>query len=107
MYREDGVPTCSAKEVEDEFIRFYKGLLGSSSSYHPIDPKVLWSGHYSSSDQAMALTDNISSHEIADALFSIGDDKSPGLNGFSSLFFKKSWNIIGYNFCKAILEFFI
>jgi len=40
------------------------------------------------------------------ALFSIGDDKSPGPNGFSSMFFKKAWDVIGSDFCATAQNFF-
>lgn len=103
VYKKDGTPTCS---IEDEFIHFYKGLLGSSSSSQPIEPEIFRSGHCISSEQVMAFTGIISSEEIKDALFCVGDDKSLGPDGFSSIFFKKSWSIIGDDFCKAIQEFF-
>lgn len=102
VYKDDEIPTYSAKEVEDEFICFYEGLLGTSSSCQPIDPGVLRYGRCISSDQAHSLTGCISSQEIKDALFSIGDEKSPGPDGFSSFFFKRSWNIFGDNFYKVI-----
>lgn len=40
------------------------------------------------------------------ALFGIGDDKSPGPDGFSSYFFKKAWPIVGDLFSEAVMEFF-
>jgi len=39
---------------------------------------------------------------IKEALFNIGNDKAPGLDGYSSLFFKKSWDIVGADFCAAV-----
>nr|GEU69171.1 RNA-directed DNA polymerase, eukaryota, reverse transcriptase zinc-binding domain protein [Tanacetum cinerariifolium] len=56
--------------------------------------------------EALSLIEDVSSKEIKDALFDIGDNKSPGPNGFSYVFFKKAWNIIGEDFCKAVKEFF-
>ncbi|GJU81521.1 hypothetical protein Tco_1283886 [Tanacetum coccineum] len=42
----------------------------------------------------------------SDAMFSIGDDRAPGPNGFTSAFFKRSWDIVGNDVCRAVREFF-
>ena len=49
---------------------------------------------------------SISNKEIKKAMFSISKDKSPGLDGFSSCFFKKAWPILGEQFVEAVHEFF-
>ncbi|XP_022849878.1 uncharacterized protein LOC111371966 [Olea europaea var. sylvestris] len=54
----------------------------------------------------LALIRDISEKEIKDALFPIGDDKSPGSDGYLSCFFKKSWSIIGRDFMGTIKKFF-
>ncbi|KAL2472429.1 Uncharacterized protein Adt_40565 [Abeliophyllum distichum] len=59
-----------------------------------------------SQEQAAALVREISSHEIKEALFDIGEDKSLGPIGYTSCFFKKAWHTIGEDFCVAIKEFF-
>ncbi|GKA88594.1 hypothetical protein Tco_0810358 [Tanacetum coccineum] len=45
--------------------------------------------------------------EIKAAMFSIGDDRAPALDGFSSAFFKKGWNSVGVDVCHAIRDFFV
>nr|GEW99676.1 hypothetical protein [Tanacetum cinerariifolium] len=35
-----------------------------------------------------------------------GDEKAPGPDGFTSLFFKKGWDIIGDDICNAVRDFF-
>ncbi|GKC68404.1 RNA-directed DNA polymerase, eukaryota, reverse transcriptase zinc-binding domain protein [Tanacetum coccineum] len=44
--------------------------------------------------------------EIKEALFQINGNKAPGPDGFSSLFFKKAWDIVGKDVCKSVKEFF-
>jgi len=107
VFKQDGSPTDSVREVEVEFIRYYKGLLGTSAACQPIEPGILESGPCISIEQASALTVSVSQAEIKAALFGIGNDKSPGPDGFSSVFFKKSWSIIRDDFCSAIQEFFV
>ncbi|GJV89442.1 RNA-directed DNA polymerase, eukaryota, reverse transcriptase zinc-binding domain protein [Tanacetum coccineum] len=38
--------------------------------------------------------------------FGNGDDKAPGPDGFTTTFFKKSWDIVRIDMCKAIKDFF-
>ncbi|GJS41230.1 protein LAZ1 [Tanacetum coccineum] len=49
---------------------------------------------------------NITDLEIKEAMFSIGNDKSLGPDGYTSNFFKKGWDIVGQDVCKAIRDFF-
>ena len=44
--------------------------------------------------------------EIKNALWSIPDTKSPGLDGYNSRFYKASWAIIGNDVVEAIQQFF-
>lgn len=39
-------------------------------------------------------------------MFSLGNDKAPGPDGFTAYFFKRSWSIIGQEVVKAIQSFF-
>ncbi|GJS72425.1 hypothetical protein Tco_0705266 [Tanacetum coccineum] len=43
---------------------------------------------------------------IKEAMFSMGDEKSPGPDGFSAAFFKQAWHIVGVDVINAIREFF-
>ncbi|XP_074292957.1 uncharacterized protein LOC141619833 [Silene latifolia] len=44
--------------------------------------------------------------EIRKTVFSIPDDKSPGPDGYTSCFFKASWDIIKGDICLAVKDFF-
>lgn len=44
--------------------------------------------------------------EMDNALFSIGSDKAPGLDGYNSLFFRKIWSMIRYELFEAYNESF-
>ena len=46
-------------------------------------------------ERQMVLLDPVTDNEIKEAFWDIPTIKSPGANGFSSSFFKKSWSIIG------------
>nr|GEZ05462.1 hypothetical protein [Tanacetum cinerariifolium] len=56
--------------------------------------------------EAQNMVREIFNQEVKDAIFSIGDDKSPGLDGFTAAFFKEAWNIIANDVYLAVSEFF-
>jgi hypothetical protein len=49
----------------------------------------------------------VSNDSIKEALFSIGNDKAPGPDGYLSLFFKTAWDMVGNDLCAAIRDFFV
>lgn len=49
----------------------------------------------------------ITDDDIKTALFSIFDSKALGLDGYNTLFYKKSWDIIKVDFIAAIRYFFL
>ncbi|XP_031387323.1 uncharacterized protein LOC116200633 [Punica granatum] len=52
------------------------------------------------------LLSPIADAEIKEALFSMGNDKSPGPDGFTAFFFKHAWHIVQHDFTKAVQHFF-
>lgn len=52
------------------------------------------------------LTRVVTAEEIKKVLFAMPNDKSPGPDGFTSEFFKETWDIIGSEFTIAIQSFF-
>lgn len=104
--RADGTHTLSRQEVHREFLKFYEDLLGTHEDTAPLQDLVMEDGPLISDQQAEELTCAFSREDIRNALFDIGNDKSPGPDGYTSYFFKKSWNIVGDDLCRAVLEFF-
>jgi len=52
------------------------------------------------------LESYITTDEINDTLFFISDEKTPSPNGYTSLLFKRSWEIIGRYFIAVVRYFF-
>ena len=93
-------------EVEAEFDRFYRNLLGSSVECNDIDMEVINRGPLVSLSQNEDLTRPVLEMEIKEALWSIGEDKAPGPDGYSSCFFKNTWECIKTDLISAVQEFF-
>ncbi|XP_022871069.1 uncharacterized protein LOC111390282 [Olea europaea var. sylvestris] len=102
----DGTSMSSLVEVEDEFLGYYQILLETNHACDPIGWNILREGPSLFSEQADFLVRDISPQEIKDALFNIGDEKSPGPYLYSSCFFKKARETIEGDFVDAITEFF-
>ncbi|GJR74730.1 hypothetical protein Tco_0087095 [Tanacetum coccineum] len=49
----------------------------------------------------------VSTREVKEAIFSMGNDKSPGPDGYTVAFFKEAWDIVSNDVTKAVKEFFI
>jgi len=92
--------------VGHEFVRFYKVLLGSAKQYFPINDNVILSSPCLDSSSHDSLLGPVTNELIQQTLSSIGNDKSLGPDGYTSLFFKKAWGIVGGDFCAAIKDFF-
>lgn len=103
---ENGSMSDSSKQVSEAFLRYYKKLLGTKNCCTSIDKEVVRNGPLVPPDNKSDLIKPVTNLEIKEVLMCIGNDKSPGPDGYNSLFYKKSWNIIGNTVIAAIKEFF-
>nr|GEV45520.1 reverse transcriptase domain-containing protein [Tanacetum cinerariifolium] len=56
----------------------------------------------SDANEALDMVRVVSSQEVKSAMFSMGNDKSLGPDGFTAAFFKDAWDIIGSDVTKAV-----
>ncbi|GAA0148590.1 hypothetical protein LIER_36757 [Lithospermum erythrorhizon] len=106
IIKRDGSKISSCNEVANEMVEFYKGLFGTAIPTFPIDTEMLKVGGVLNADERSALVVPITTNEVKEAIFDIGDDKVPGPDGYSSALFKKNWKIVGEDFVKGVKEFF-
>lgn len=81
-------------EVGVVFVDYYSQLLGTSKDTLPLDVNVIKHGPFLDTASIPSLLAPVSDVDIKHALFVIDDDKAPEPNGFSSCFFKKSWDVV-------------
>ena len=55
--------------------------------------------------QVADLERSVSRDEIRMAVWSCGENKSPGPDGYSFEFFRKYWSFVGPDFCEAVEHF--
>lgn len=86
---------------------FYKGLLGSCASELPaIDLHTVRTGATLSRAACETLIKPVTEEETDEALHKIDDAKTPPMDGFNSVFFKKCWSFIKDDVYGAVEEFF-
>jgi hypothetical protein len=105
---EEGNSIQDMQKIKDMATVFYQNLLGSSS--HEFSQAKAERGasliKRKFSDSCIAVMGaEVTRAEIHKVLFSMNQNKAPGPNGFSVVFFQKAWPIIGDDVCEAILEF--
>ncbi|KAH0698461.1 hypothetical protein KY284_012676 [Solanum tuberosum] len=94
------------KKIKDEFVSFYKSLMGSSTSTLPaVNKYIMKTGPTLIHQQQLQLCAEVTKEEIYTALQLIGDDKAPGIDGYNAFFFKKTWPIIQSDIIAAITNF--
>ncbi|XP_074297012.1 uncharacterized protein LOC141627683 [Silene latifolia] len=93
-------------DIQQAFLNFYQQLLGESADLKPFNAAVVKKGSICTDEHWQILLSPVTNEEIKEALFSIPNHKAPGPDGYSSAFFKDSWEIIGGDICKAIADFF-
>ncbi|KAJ9561536.1 hypothetical protein OSB04_006696 [Centaurea solstitialis] len=94
------------QEVPDAFVDHLRSYLGESDlSLDPCMDHYLFPNKLSIVD-ANHMIRPFSDDEIRKAMFSIGNDKAPGSDGYSSKFFKKAWEVVGPDIMVAIHNFF-
>lgn len=78
-------------------------LLGTTDSERAgVKRKIVEQGHILNDSQQQMLELKFTENEIKSAIFSIPDDKAPGLDGYSSAFYKATWNVIGPEITRAV-----
>ncbi|XP_031263582.1 uncharacterized protein LOC116121773 [Pistacia vera] len=91
----------------EEFVSFFEQLLGTNSSVTSLEsindmfPIQVFDFHRTN------MISSVSSKEVTQATFSIGEDKAPGPDGYSTKLFKEAWGIVGAEVSKAVKDFFI
>ncbi|XP_050217558.1 uncharacterized protein LOC126668397 [Mercurialis annua] len=103
----NGVIISDQDEIVRSIVGYYKSLFGTNNAWNAsIENRILSNGNLVSVEDSINMCKPVLNSEIIGAIFEIGSDKAPGADGYNSVFFKKSWDIIGSEVCAALREFF-
>ena len=93
--------------IKQEAVDHFQNILCSDGPSNDQDVYLDNLEGFSWSTQHLDTLNRVITHEeIKKAMFSIDDSKAPGPDGFSSLFFKVAWSIIGSDVSEAVVSFF-
>ena len=102
-----GWQSSSLEEVGSVFVNYFQQQLGTSNPTIPLDNVVIQSGPCLLASSHAFLLSPVTHEDIRKVVFNIEDDKAPSLDGYSSLFFKHAWHIVGADFYAVVQDFFI
>ncbi|XP_011101514.1 uncharacterized protein LOC105179570, partial [Sesamum indicum] len=104
----DCIQNAEPQAVVDEFVMYYQNLLGGERRRDVIDLRFLrpWVRHLLNEEDVSSLLLPFTPADVKQAVFDIAEDKAPGLDGYSSGFFKAEWPIVGQEVTSAVLDFF-
>ncbi|XP_074302896.1 uncharacterized protein LOC141637231 [Silene latifolia] len=103
---EQGRWLTNVDAIQQAFLNFYKKLLGETTALQPINMQVVQRGPICTEEHWETLLSIVTDSEIKEALFSIPNHKAPEPDGYSSAFFKYTWEIVGNDMCIAVTNFF-
>lgn len=107
MMNEAGDFLTEPDQIQHEVLSFYKNLLGSKTQgLQEINQSYIRQGPLLSSVSQQGLVKPVTPADIDAALKSIDDSKAPGVDGFNSFFFKKTWEVVKPLIYDAVQEFF-
>ncbi|XP_022030684.1 uncharacterized protein LOC110931606 [Helianthus annuus] len=92
-------------DVYAALVNHYADFLGAAHNVEKLEVNGLFSTTLDPT-VAASMIRQVTREEVKSAMFSIGENKAPGPDGYTSAFFKNSWEIVGDEVTKAILEFF-
>ncbi|GKD30741.1 hypothetical protein Tco_1241519 [Tanacetum coccineum] len=92
--------------VPSAFVDHYTTFLGQQGNVDALNIHDLF-GTKLDENVPTEMVKPITPQEVKEAIFSMGNDKSPGPNGYTTAFFKEAWDIISNNVILAAQEFFI
>ncbi|GJU82334.1 hypothetical protein Tco_1284699 [Tanacetum coccineum] len=96
----------SGDQVANAFVSHYEEFLGHKGQHSDLNTLNLFPNKLDPED-ALNMIRPVTQKEVKDAMFSMGNDKSPGPDGFTAAFFKEAWDIVFGDVTKAIQEFFM
>ncbi|GJV38022.1 hypothetical protein Tco_1410499 [Tanacetum coccineum] len=93
------------EQVPDVFVTHYEAFLGLAGVTHGFVDDNLFHSRLNG-QVALDMIREVTRQEVKQAMFSMGDDKSPGPDGYTVAFFKAAWEIVANDITDAIREFF-
>ncbi|GKE35403.1 hypothetical protein Tco_1454725 [Tanacetum coccineum] len=93
------------KQVANVFVSHYEQFLGQPRDTSSFSTDLLFNKRLND-DDASYMIRTVTRQEIKNAMFSMGNEKAPGPDGYTAAFFKEAWDIVEDDIVEAVREFF-
>nr|GEY57953.1 hypothetical protein [Tanacetum cinerariifolium] len=99
-------PILALPEGNDDFVVYCDAShQGLGAVLMQMEKEGLFSKKISA-DIASNMVREVTNDEIKATMFDIGNDRSLDPDGYTFVFFKKGWDIVGQDICNAVRDFF-
>ncbi|GKC40206.1 hypothetical protein Tco_1052590, partial [Tanacetum coccineum] len=102
--KDDAGINYEGEVVNEQFVNHLKRFFGKVDHVTSINDSIFKKSL--SNEESISMIGDVTDMEIKEAMFDIYSNKASRPDGFTSEFFKKSWNIVGNDVCLAIKDFF-
>lgn len=102
LCKDDGEVVNDTNVIITNFIDFYKNLFGVKVERAATEWSVFQEGYMLSAEDKNDMAMTVTNMERKQAIFDIGNEKSPGLDGYTTAFFKKNWQTVGQDVIAAV-----
>ncbi|GKB88880.1 hypothetical protein Tco_0961152, partial [Tanacetum coccineum] len=92
-------------KVAEAFVSHYEMFLGQQDITNGFCDDDMFQNKLND-NVACEMVRNVSRQEVKSALFSMGNDKSPSPDGYTTAFFKEAWDTVANDFVAVVCEFF-
>ncbi|GJZ70758.1 sodium/hydrogen exchanger 6 [Tanacetum coccineum] len=93
-------------QVLGAFVNHYGQFLGTEGATNHLDDHDLYT-HVLDTTKANFMVRDVIDIEFKNVIFSMGDDKAKGPDGFTAAFFKKAWDVVIGDITSVIRDFFL
>ncbi|XP_074305243.1 uncharacterized protein LOC141640292 [Silene latifolia] len=100
-----GLMHTDPQGIEQAFLTYYTELLGTNGDTLPVHKPTVRTGPVINDQLKAILQKTINPEEIKNSMFLIPASKSPGLDEFTSQFYRDLWEIIGKDVIGAVMDF--
>lgn len=92
--------------VDAAFINFYNNLFSCTSQKQAVLETLVNKGNRITEEHSRILQADFTKEDVKRVMFTIPNDKAPGIDGFNSCFYKHCWEVIGDEVSETVLDFF-
>lgn len=99
----------SILDIKSHCVSFYEDLFGAETQPLPLASldQITEPTSFRCSDSMKALLQApVTAEDVKREIFSLPRNKTPGPDGYTGEFYKKTWDVIGLDLTRAVLEFF-